>query len=197
MPRSRLRALILALAVCAAAGCASLTQAPRIAAGDSFGFSGRIALHEAERNLSGGIRWRHDAAGDDILLLSPLGQGVVQILNDPTGATLHTSDDKTYRAPNAEQLAWEVTGWRIPVSGLAYWVRGQAQPGSKGSMERDAHGRPLKLSQDGWKIEYTDYFDAPGAAMPRRMVLNRPEFELKLVVDNWEPAAVEATEKPQ
>lgn len=185
-------ALCLALVMSVSAGCASLSQSPRASpaatgsATGAFGFSGRIAVHEQEQNLAGSIRWSHDSAGDDILLSSPLGQGVMQIVTDANGATLRTADDKFYRAADAEQLAWSVTGWRIPVSGLIFWVRGMAQPGSLASEKRDEQGRLLRLTQEDWQIEYAAYFDAPDASLPRRIVLSRPEFELRLVIDSWE-----------
>jgi outer membrane lipoprotein LolB len=182
------------------AGCASLPPPPpqtslsRETSAEAFSFSGRIALRQQDRNLSGGIRWQHSVERDDILLLSPLGQGVMSIARDAVGATLRTPDDKTYHAPDAEQLAFEVTGWRIPVSGLASWVRGNPRPGPVVREQRDDQGRLASLTQDEWTIEYPVYFDPPNERLPKRMVLTRPEFELKLVVDNWEhaPAAENA-----
>jgi outer membrane lipoprotein LolB len=200
---SEIRASLIALAVSVSAGCASLEQTPRASlvpgtAADAFGFSGRIAVHEQDRNLSGGIRWSHDPAGDNILLLSPLGQGVMQIETGAEGATLRTADGKLYRAADPEELAWNVTGWRIPVSGLVFWVRGMAEPGDNAHAERDEKGRLQRLKQADWQIEYTAYFDAPDEALPRRIVLSRPEFELKLVVDNWEhPADRSAVPSPE
>jgi outer membrane lipoprotein LolB len=135
------------------------------------------------------VHWRHDAARDDILLSTPLGQGVAQIVNDVSGATLTTSDGKTYRAADAEQLTAKITGWRIPVSGLTFWLRGLPQAGSTAHEERDDKGRLKLLAQDDWKIEYPAYFDAPDDRLPKRIVLTRPEFEFKLVIDNWEHTA--------
>jgi outer membrane lipoprotein LolB len=197
---ARCRGLLFLLslsAVGALAGCASLPVPRPLSAAaqgaaqgtqDAFAFSGRIAVVENDHNTSGGIHWRHEGARDDILLLTPLGQGVAQIVNDADGATLRTNDDKVYRAPDAEQLTLNVTGWRIPVSGLVFWLRGLPQPGSAAHEERDGKGRLLRVTQDNWKIEYPAYFDAPEDRLPRRVVLTRPEFELKLVVDNWERA---------
>lgn len=165
-------------------------------ADDTFGFSGRIAVQENDHNLSGGIRWSHDAAGDDILLLSPLGQGVAEIASGAEGATLRTRDDKFYRASDAEQLARDVTGWRIPVSGLVFWVRGMARPGGTAHEKRDRQGRLLRLEQEEWQIEYADYFDPPDASLPRHIVLRRPEFELKLVIDSWERPDGTGTSSP-
>lgn len=183
--------LVLLACVAALASCASLPQSvaplPSNSA-DAFSFSGRIALRESERSLSGGIRWQHVAARDEILLTSPLGQGVAQIVRDADGASLRTADDNLYRAHDVEHLAWEITGWHLPVDGLAYWVRGLASPAIAASETRDAQGRLARLTQDEWQVEFAAYFDAPEERLPRRIVLTRPEFELKLVIDAWDRA---------
>jgi outer membrane lipoprotein LolB len=187
-----LRAPVFALLAALGTGCASLPVPPPLSAAgssDAFAFSGRVAVHERDNNVTGGVHWRHEAARDDILLSTPLGQGVAQIVNDASGATLTTSDGKTYHAADAEQLTAKITGWRIPVSGLAFWLRGLPQAGSTAYEVRDDKGRLKLLAQDDWKIEYPAYFDAPEDRLPKRIVLTRQEFEFKLVIDNWERAA--------
>jgi outer membrane lipoprotein LolB len=153
---------------------------------DAFSFSGRISLREQDRHLSGSIRWTHEKARDDILLLSPFGQGVMRIERSADGASLQTADGRIVRAADAEQLAQQATGWRMPVEGLTHWVRGLAAPGAAAREERDASGRLSILSQQDWRVEFAEYFDAPDDRLPRRIVLTRPEFELKLHVDAWE-----------
>jgi outer membrane lipoprotein LolB len=118
-------------------------------------------------------------------VLSPFGQGVMRIERNAGGASVQTADGRIVHAADAEDLAQEVTGWRMPVDGLAHWVRGLAAPGAA-SEERDARGRLSILSQQDWRIEFAEYFDAPADRLPRRIVLTRPEFELKLHVDAWE-----------
>jgi outer membrane lipoprotein LolB len=183
--------LVFLICVAALAACSSLPQSPALlplTSTDAFSFSGRIAVHEPERSTSGGIRWQHVAARDEILLTSPLGQGVAQIVRDADGATLRTADDNLYRGKDAEDLAWGITGWRIPVNGLTYWVRGVAGPGISAGEERDERGRLTSFRQDEWRVEYPAYFDDPDSGLPRRIVLTRPEFELKLVIDAWDRA---------
>jgi outer membrane lipoprotein LolB len=182
---------VLACATGILAACASLQQSPpslSANAADAFSISGRIALREHDRNLSGGIRWQHSKERDDILLLSPLGQGVMQIVRDESGATLRTADGKVYQAPDAEELAATVTGWHLPLSGLAFWVRGVQRPGSAAHDKRDEAGRLQNLVQDDWRVDYAAYSDAPNDRLPRLMTMTRPELELKLVIDDWERA---------
>lgn len=194
--------MLAALVVSLTAGCASLRlsppQSPNADDATAFSLRGRLALREQERNLSGGIQWQHSAARDDMLLLSPLGQGVMQITRDADGASLRTADDKTFSAPDAEELAFTVTGWRIPVSGLAAWVRGVPRndplAGPVRNEQRDASSRLNKFTQDDWTVEYQAYFEAPDDKLPRRVLLTRPEFELKLVIDAWEKAPVTISE---
>jgi outer membrane lipoprotein LolB len=179
-------------AAIALAACAEIPQRlPSTAAAQGAGafvLSGRISLREHDRLLSASIRWTHDKAHDDILLLSPLGQGVMRIERDADGASLQTADGRLVRAADAENLAWEATGWRIPVDGLVHWVRGIAAPGPAALAERDKGGRLSVLTQQEWRIEFGAYFDAPDDRLPRRIVLTRPELELKLQVDAWDAA---------
>ncbi len=201
------RGLLVALVASLMTGCASLRPAPphspNAADATAFSLRGRLALREQDRYLSGGIQWQHSAARDDMLLLSPLGQGVMQITRDAEGASLRTADDKSFNAPDAEELAFAVTGWRIPVSGLAAWIRGvprdDALAAPARGEQRDASGRLSKFAQDDWTIEYQAYFDAPDDKLPRRVLLTHSEFELKLVIDAWEkaltPPALPAADK--
>ena len=180
------------LAAAVLTACASIPQRlstpPAVsgAATDAFSFSGRISLREQDRHLSGSIRWTHEKVRDDILVLSPFGQGAMRIERNAGGASLQTADGRIVHAADAEDLAQEVTGWRMPVDGLAHWVRGLAIPGAAASEERDASGRLSILLQQEWRVEFAEYFDAPDDRLPRRIVLTRPEFELKLYVDEWE-----------
>jgi outer membrane lipoprotein LolB len=191
-PAHALRRFCGFLAAAALAGCTGIPQRlpPAVpgADADAFAFSGRISLREQDRRLAGSIRWTHDRAHDDILVLSPLGQGVMRIERDAGSASLQTADGRIVHAADAESLALEVTGWRMPVDGLVHWVRGLASPGTGAVAERDPAGRLSILSEQGWRVEFTEYFEAQDERLPRSLVLSRPEFELKLRIDSWERA---------
>jgi len=159
-----------------------------------FELSGRIAVKFEQQNFSGGIRWRHRANRNEIFLLSPLGQAVAEIRNDDIGAVLITSAHKIYRANNVEELTKTVLGWRLPVDGLPYWVRGVSAPPSESTVEEDAAGKIVSLQQDGWAIRYTGH--APTLAAddpdqrnsperPKTLVLTRDQLHIRLVVDAW------------
>ncbi len=171
------------------AGCAALpTTAPDAAALsrhalDDFMIEGRFSVRQDEQNHSGRLRWKHAGGSDEVLLASPFGQGVAEIVADARRATLTTSDGKTYSAADSESLTEQVLGYRLPLSLLADWVRGRLVP--ERIAERDALGRPVAMRHEDWRVAYEYDSDAPDA-LPGRLFAERiGVFELRLRIDEW------------
>ena len=174
-----LRALAIAAAL-AAAGCAELTaRAP----GESveFEFNARFAARYRDEAASGQLAWRHDAARDEVLISSPLGQGLARVTRRDGRVTLVTADDRRYSAADAETLTEEVLGFRLPLVGLAHWVRARPAAGAPAQSTYDAAGRLALLEQHGWTIEYQAY----EAGRPARLRLRYPGLELRLAISEW------------
>jgi outer membrane lipoprotein LolB len=174
--------LLLALA----AGCA--TTRP-IAPADAmvpwptnWTLQGRIGVQTAEQSLSGNIRWRHRANLDEVLMTSPLGQGVARIVRDPDGVMLEVPNQPARRAPDAESLTRDALGYALPVSGLLWWMQGRPDPGSDFEARHSPDGRLEQLRQDGWVIDYLQY---AADARPRKLVVARKGLEIRLVADSW------------
>lgn len=170
------------------AGCASAPPKAALRPAQTeqaaFALDGRIAVRYDGEHPSGGIHWQHDADSDDILMLAPLGVTVAHIRRDASGATLEASG-KRYAAQDSGELMQQVLGWRLPLSGLPYWVMGLPVPGSMASVERDAHGQISVLQQDGWNIRYTAYATQAADSLPLRMILQRDNVEIRLLIDEW------------
>lgn len=167
------------------AACASgPVRIPRGAALDNgFELNGRFAVRYGEEAASGRLQWRHTTGEDDLTIASPLGQGLVSLVRRDSLFTLKTSDERTLTAPDAEDLTEQTLGWRLPVSGLPAWLRGRPAAGSEARYERDGQGKLLALMQDGWRVEYLDYFD--GNELPSRLRLRSEGIEIRLVIDEW------------
>ena len=190
--RSPMRVFYLFAGVLFISGCAALPPAkptipiagmPEIS---QFQLAGRVAVKYADQGFSGGLRWRHDAAQDDMLLLNPLGQGVAHIVSTPIGVTLDTSDRQRYQARDAESLTEKILGWRLPLHGLRYWAQGMAAPNVPSKAQRDSTGHLIQLSQDGWDIEYRAYKDVSGKMLPGKIFMQRDDLEIKLLLDTWD-----------
>jgi outer membrane lipoprotein LolB len=164
------------------------------AASADFGLIGRVSVKGGKESFSGGVQWRHGGRGDEILLLSPLGQTLAQIRRTPDGVYLTTSEHKRYYATDVESLTEQVLGWRLPLMGLQYWVQSLNSPATASEIDLDMDGSVVAIRQDGWEIDYSGY--APAAPIqtgqvattyPKLLVLRRNGLQIKLIIDNWNP----------
>jgi len=170
-------------------GCAAIPPAPRMDVETtlpaSWTLQGRIGVQSGEQSLSGQIHWRHRAEADEVLMTSPLGQGVARIVRDAEGVVLEVPNQPVRRAPDAESLTREALGYALPVGGLVWWVQARPDPGSAYEAMYDASGRISQLRQNGWVIDYLQYAaDMP--ARPRKLVVSREGLEIRLVEDRWQ-----------
>lgn len=151
-----------------------------------FSLTGRVAVRYEEQGFSANLRWQHAPHSDDLLIQSPLGQGLAQITRDTGGVTLQTSDRRRLQAADAEELTQQALGWRLPLKGLGFWAVGAPAPGEVTNLQHDAQGRLLSFDQDGWHIAYAQYQSVDGYTLPTRVELTRPNLEIKLIVDAWQ-----------
>lgn len=153
----------------------------------NFGLIGRVSVKDEKQGFSGGIHWQHTDTGDQILLLSPLGQAVAQIQRNPEGIRLTTSEQKVYYAADVEGLTEQVLGWHLPLVGLQYWVQSMNSPTTTATVDWGSDGRIVAIRQDDWEITYSSYFPSEQlqTARPKVLVLNRGELRIKLVIDQW------------
>ncbi len=161
------------------AACAALPEPSPLSPG-GFELSGRVAIRYAKEAASGGIFWRHSDDADEILITSPLGQGIARINRERDQYRLVTGDNKSYRAADAESLTEQALGWPLPLAGLPDWVRGRASPGRPAETRGEAGG-DLELRQDGWHVVYEEFREG----RPIRLRISRADLEIRLVVDRW------------
>ena len=170
---------LLCVVLFALAACAQLqTRAPQDI---EFDLSGRLAARYGNEAFSGNLAWRHAASADEMLITSSLGAGVARIVREGNLVVLTTAEPREYRASDAEALTEEVLGFRLPLHGLADWVRGRPSDRNSAKAEYGPDGRLRSLEERGWKIDYLEY----EGALPSRMRLAYQNIELRLAVSQW------------
>jgi outer membrane lipoprotein LolB len=132
-----------------------------------FSLAGRIAARYRDESFIGNIAWRHARDGDELLISTPTGQGVAEIVRQGDAVRLKTAEPREYRDNDSEALTERVLGFRIPIDGLADWVQGRPSP---------------RLEDRGWRVEYQDY-DAE--RRPTRLRLTYQGIELRLAISQW------------
>lgn len=181
--------LSLALAACAELpllpGHTPSAVAQTAQPGQDFTASGRFALRHEDGSAAGRFSWQRQGERDSILLSDPLGRGIAEIVREPGSTRLNTADQRHLRAADADTLVHDALGYPLPVAGLSSWLTGRpAHPATAKTLERDAQGRPLRLAEDGWLIDYR-YDDAP---LPSRLTARWGEqIELRLIIEDWQP----------
>jgi outer membrane lipoprotein LolB len=152
----------------------------------AFRLEGRVAVKAGEESFSGGLLWQRDAGSEEVLLRTPLGQGVAELRGDSTGMELKDSEGKLHYAPDADTLAQRALGVELPLRGLAWWVVGLPRPGATYRAIPDADGHLAELVQDGWQILFSRYAPHAGRQLPGKLVARRgEELEVRVVVDTW------------
>jgi outer membrane lipoprotein LolB len=148
------------------AGCAPVEIKPPQGPLD-FDLLARIAARYGNESFSGNVAWRHAADGDEMLISTPFGQGVARIVRQGEAVLLTTAEPREYRSNDAEELTQRVLGFRVPLVGLADWIRGRPSP---------------DLESRGWKIEIQE---VDQNRRPMRMRLTYQGIELRLAVMQW------------
>lgn len=161
------------LCVLLLAGCAtrspshSLPVRPAAESISAFAFNGRLAIRQGDTRHHVQIAWRHDAAGDDILLTTPLGQGVAEITRDSNGARLRLADQREFAAANADALAEQVFGFRLPLDQVARWLLGG--PGDMAP----------------WRAAVVERESVAPNALPGVIELEHDDIQVRLKIDEW------------
>jgi outer membrane lipoprotein LolB len=188
---------VLLMGCLAATGCAALPPTepsgpPADARSlESWELHARLALRAGTHSAQAGLQWVRRETHDRLTLRGPFGQGVARLTRDEHGASFENGE-RRYRATDAETLLFEVSGWRVPLAGLDWWIRGLPAPGARTEEVRDDGGRLTRLRQAGWEVHLSDYHRHGPYELPGFLELRLPaaaadgeELETRLVVDRW------------
>ncbi|MEW6512685.1 MAG: outer membrane lipoprotein LolB [Pseudomonadota bacterium] len=158
-------ALALFLAGCAAVPVVSQRPAPPDIS--QFSFLGRLAVRQGETRYHVNVDWRHDAQHDEILLTTPLGQGVAELVRDTGGARLTLADKRRYVAEDWSALSRQVFGFPLPLGASARWLLGDI------------------AATEGWRVTVVERESAAPDALPTVLELDRDDIAVRLKIDEW------------
>lgn len=176
-------------------GCAHVASRPSVPVPadlgqlDQWQARGRIGVSSVAGGGSGSFQWLQHGDRADVRIRGPVGIGSVrlQVQGDSANpdVALETSDGVKLES----QAAWDELearlGASVPAGRLRFWMLGIAAPGEHQWQEAAGDGAKT-LEQDGWRIDYQQYSDEPGAHMPVRMRATSGETRVRIVVDRWQ-----------
>lgn len=151
----------------------------------SWRFTGRIAVAtEGRGGGSGRIEWIQDGDDFDVRLAAPVTRQGWRLHQAQGRVRLEGLEGGVREGTDAEALLLEATGWRLPVADMAAWVRGVRGSGSPATVEADTQGRPIRIGQSGWQVDYPAW-DAATPALPLRVHATQGEAKVRLAIETW------------
>lgn len=174
-------------------GCASLPVAPppdaeaqqRLESLEQWSLSGRVAVSDGREGFSAALDWRQDGERAEIGLRGPLGSGALRIGIDGGHLSLDDGHGQVLSGGEARAVLAQRLGVDLPVGQLRYWIRGLPAPGGVPQLERGPAGEILGLSQDGWRLRYSNHQDAGELRLPGRVELAAGEVRVRMVIRDW------------
>jgi len=158
---------------------------------------GRMALRAADQGWHATLNWERDGERHRLDFTGPLGRGHLRLVQDERGAELQDTEQRIWRAGNAETLLHRATGWRVPLDGLNYWIVGLAAPDSESNQQLDTQGRLKRLTQSGWDIQFLEYAHYGSFDLPSKLYITRQggraednpagdeALEVRLSIERW------------
>lgn len=178
-------------AVSAAAQQAEAARVDALRAQPAWSFQGRVAVSKGRNGGSGRIDWQQQARQYVVSLSAPVTRQSWTLSGDSGNRSgrLDGVDGGPRQGEDAQQVLLEATGWDIPVNQLPDWVRGLVAEGATAAeqIDRDAEGRPRRVRQMGWDIQFRDWYPAEGdrPVLPRRIEAVNGDAKVRLLVDGW------------
>ncbi len=167
-----------------------------------FKVLGKASLSDGKRHAQISLRWQQRGEHYIINLYGPLGSGAVRLSNThshlPASSTQSAKHSRSGRSVyyqdmkgelrsygSAETLLEQECGWRLPISGLVWWLRGLPRPEETAIIVRDKAALITQIAQDGWTIQYLSYQSIKGKTYPHKVHLSRDKRHLKFVLRDW------------
>jgi len=149
---------------------------------------GRISLSSPQQSVAGALEWLQNGADYRVGLTAFLGQRALSIEQHADWATLQVRGDNKITGASAESLLRRRLGVRVPLSQLAFWIRGL--PGTVGAAQYDRFGRLYSIKYqdpDGrdWRARVKQYSTVQELDLPRTIEVTDGEHKIRLVLSDW------------
>lgn len=188
--------LILVLAACApmrvkmhastpAAEAAQDAREAVLAPRTHWTLDAHIAVSTDRDSSSGELDWRQAGDAYVFTVRAPITGKTLKLTGDAQHARLEGVDAQASEDSDVQHLLRERVGWDVPLASLRAWVRGMRAPGTPARIQYNEQNLPALIEQDGWKIEYRDWFAERKPALPRIVFASHATTRVKMAIETW------------
>jgi outer membrane lipoprotein LolB len=147
--------------------------------------SARIAISNGKDGGSGDLDWEQDGDIYRFIVRAPVTGKTWTLSGDAEHAVLEGVDPQPDADSDAQRLLQDRLGWDVPLVDLSSWVRGLRAPSLPAQVQYDAHELPAVIEQDGWRIEYRDWFADRNPPLPRKVFASKSDARVRMVIEQW------------
>jgi outer membrane lipoprotein LolB len=193
-----LRLLAVAAALAAVAACAPVrtrgtiaqvtaqqSREAKLATRTSWNLEGHFTVSDGRDGGSGTLTWQADGSNYSLILRAPVTGKTVELEGGPGGAVLTGLRVTPIHGDDAQALLADEFGWHMPVQQLTWWVRGLRAPDGSAQVSYGENGLPSLLLQDGWSVEYRDWYADTDPPLPRKIFAAKPPYSVRLLIEKW------------
>jgi outer membrane lipoprotein LolB len=173
-----------------AAEAAQGAREAALAARVRWTLSAHIGVTTVRDSGSGDLEWQENAGSYAFTVHAPITGKIWKLHGDSNGAVLEGVEARPVSDTDVQRLLLDHVGWDVPLSSLRAWTFGLRVAGLPARVEYDERNLPVSIEQDGWRVEYRDWFAAgtvrgTDLALPKRIFATRGATKIKLAVYDW------------
>lgn len=143
----------------------------------------RIAV-SGENGGSGDLVWRQDGEAYSFSVRGANGK-TLRLSGDADRAVLEGVDARPEVGSDPQVLLRRRLGAEVPFAALRRWALGLRVADEPAQIRFNARDLPAELVQDGWTVEYLDWFDNHTPALPKKVFATRGKDKVKLLIQSW------------
>lgn len=174
------------LCACSAMQSREKSVLPRVERQDihRFELNGRMSITQKGDSNTVRIHWTHSSREDLVRFSGPLGNTLAELRSNADGARWTDSNGEIYEASTTNDLLARLTDMSIPLDRLSQWVLGFA--GTTAATRRDALGRMVSTTDDGWTVRILRYENETPNALPGLLDAAGHDLHIRLVIEDWQ-----------
>ncbi len=164
----------------------------RMLAFEQWQLAGKIGITFPYEGKRKGVTARFDweqRQSDYVMVLSgPMGVGRFTLEKAGKITEITNPRGEQFRARSPEELFYQHTGMHLPITDLAWWIRGIPVPDKmhqKTFHTENYRNQLASLEQSSWKIEYLDYQQVGSNFLPQKIKLSDGSMNVTLVINDW------------
>ena len=157
----------------------------KLATMKSWTLTAHIGVSDGKDGGSGELVWKQNGDNYDFTVHAPVTGKTWKLSGDESHAMLEGVDAQPDTGSSPDRLLKDRLGWDVPLAQLSDWVRGLRAKGSAANTTYDAQNLPAVIEQDGWKVEYRDWFTDRNPPLPKKVFATRGNSRVRVSIEDW------------